>query len=316
VGSHVLDRLMAAGHDAAILIRRTADTAFIDRHLDGARVHYGSLEEAESLVALVSDADAVVHCAGATKALRPGDYHRVNADGTRRLVEACEANGKRLRRFVFMSSLAVSGPGTLAEPARESTDPGPVTEYGRSKLAAERHVRRMRRAPFTILRPAAIYGPRDRDFHVAFQAVQRGVAPLISGGRQPLSLVYVIDVAQAVLLLLEGTAGEGGTYHLAHPEPCTQAGFFAAVADCMGAKPLRLILPRPAVYAACALQEIVSRVTRRASIMNLGKIPEYTAPGWVCSTDRARQDLGFDAGTSLRDGVRLAFDWYRANSWL
>lgn len=316
VGSHVLDGLVAVGHDVSVLLRPTSDTSSIRHHLHRVRVHYGSLEDVDSLRGLVSDAEAVVHCAAATKALSRAGYHAVNADGTSRLLEACSGAGQALRRFVLMSSLAVTGPGTPDRPARESAEPAPVTEYGRSKLEAERRVREGCRVGYTILRPAAVYGPRDRDFYLAFKAVKRGLAPLVSGGRQPISLVYAGDVARAVRAAIECEAASGQTYHVAYPEPCTQAGLLAGIAECMGAKPLRLRLPRFVFCLACAAHELRSRITRRPSIVNLGKIPEYSAPGWVCTTDRARDDMGFSAETGLMQGLGLALEWYRANGWL
>jgi nucleoside-diphosphate-sugar epimerase len=50
--------------------------------------------------------------------------------------------------------------------------------------------------------------------------------------------------------------------------------------------------------------------------VNLAKIPEYTAPGWVASTERAARDFGFVAATPLDEGIRLTLEWYEGNGWL
>jgi nucleoside-diphosphate-sugar epimerase len=316
VGSHVLDRLREAGHDVAIMIRRTSDTRFIEPHLGSVDVRYGSLGDPASLEAAVRGASCVVHCAAVTKAVRRCDYFAVNAQGTLNLVEACNRAEPRPARFVHVSSLSVSGPGTVEEPAREDGEPRPLTPYGESKLLAERHVAEGCRSSYTILRPAAVYGPRDSDFFVAFRTVARGIAPLIGGGTQPLSLAYVGDVAEAVVRAVEVGGPLGGVYHIAYPQPTTQRDVLEAIGRAVGRKPLMLPLPELVLYPVCGLQGMWARITARPSIMNLSKVPEYRAAGWVCSTDAARTHLRFEARTGLEDGLRLAAEWYRREGWL
>ncbi len=316
LGSHVLEELLANGYRMRLLLRETSDTRHIRQHLGRVEVHYGELRDAPSLDGVVGGMEAVVHCAAKTRAVRRRDYYAVNARGTRNLVQACNARGRRLERFVLVSSLSVSGPGTMDRPAREGHRPRPVSHYGRSKMLAERWVRRRLRAPHAILRPAAIYGPRDVDFYTLFKMVRWGLMPLIDGGRQPISLVYVRDAARAVRRALECGAAPGNIYHVAHSEPCSQRQFLEHMAGVMGVDPLRLPVPHVALYPVCLFQEAGARLTGRASMMNLQKIPEYAAPGWVASTAAASEELDFVAGTDLAEGVRLTYEWYAEHGWL
>jgi nucleoside-diphosphate-sugar epimerase len=316
VGSHVLDRLTTAGHDVAIMIRRTSNTGFIEPHLARVDVRYGSLDEPGTLDRAVSGVSCVIHCAAVTKALRRRDYFAANAEGTLNLVEACNRAQPGPDRFIHVSSLAVSGPGTPARPAREDAPPHPVSAYGQSKALAEGHVRDRCRAAYTILRPAAVYGPRDSDFFLAFKTVAGGLAPLLGGGRQALSLAYVADVAEAIVLAAEGRAQSGGIHHVAHGRPTTQRGLLAAIGRALGREPLMFPVPGFMLYPACALRGVWARIVGSPSIMNLSKIPEYRAPGWVCTTESAHEALGFEAATSLEEGVRLTAEWYRSEGWL
>jgi len=316
VGSHVLDELLRLGHEVTVLLRKTSDTRFIEGALGRARVVYGDVQSAESLQPAVRDAEAVVHCAGKTKAVRKRDYYAVNALGTQGLVEACNKHARDLRRFVLISSLAASGPGTSQAPAREDGPARPVTAYGDSKLKGEQFARRALRSGCIVLRPAAVYGPRDGDFLVAFKTVAGGVAPLIKGGRQRVSLVYVADLVRAVVAALEAPQEAAGVYHVAHPLPLTQRELLETIAEAMGKRPFYVPMPAPLLYVAFAVRDLVSRVTRKPSIVNLGKIPEYTAPGWVCSTERAASRLGFTARTPIEEGVRLTLRWYIEHGWL
>ena len=316
VGSHVLDRLVEAGHQVVAFLRRTSDTRFIEPNLPRVEVRYGSLESVESLCQAARDAEAVVHCGAKTKAVRRNEYYQVNGEGTRRVVAACNAARGAVKQLILVSSLAVSGPGTAECPAREDAPPRPVSVYGRSKLLAETYVRTESRVPYTILRPAAVYGPRDRDLYLAFRAVRRRLMPLIAGGRQPLNLIYAADVAEAVSKAVGCTRSYGGIYHLAHPVPWTQRAFLARIAAAMGVRPRRVAVPVAVLYPVCAARELWSRITSRPSMLNLQKIAEYTAPGWVCTTARAAEDLGFAAATSLDEGIGLTVRWYEDNGWL
>ncbi|MFW6188882.1 MAG: NAD-dependent epimerase/dehydratase family protein [Planctomycetota bacterium] len=316
VGSHLLEGLLKHGHRLTVLLRETSDTRFIEHRLPEVRVEYGELREPQSLHRPLKGAEAVVHCAAKTKAVQRRDYYAVNETGTANMVAACNEAAPGLRHFVLISSLAVSGPGTLDEPAREDDEPRPVTDYGRSKLLAERCVRRDCRAPWTVLRPAAVYGPRDRDFFLAFKGVRGGLVPLLGGGGKALSLVFVADVVGGVLAALGREDAFGGTYHLAHPEPVTQEQFLGTIARQMGVRPLYLPLPTPMLYVVCLSSELRARLTRSPSILNLQKVPEYTAGGWVCSTERARRELGFVARVPVEEGVARTLRWYRSQGWL
>lgn len=315
VGSHVLEALLQEGHQVRILIRATSDTSFIEPLLPDLDVRRGDLREAPSLRAVVEGAQAVIHCAALTAAVRRRDFYTVNAAGTRRLVEACNTAGG-VERFLLVSSQAVSGPGTPERPAREEASPRPVSDYGRSKLLAERYVRRLCRAPWTILRPTAIYGPRDSDFLLLFRSARAGVLPLVNGGRQPLNVAYVRDVARAVAAALGAPAARGRIYHVAHPQVVTQAELGTAVANAVSTRPARLFVPHVLLYPLCLLKDAAALVSGRPSPLNTRRIPEYAAPGWVCTTERAADELGFTAEVGLQEGARRTAAWYRENGWL
>jgi nucleoside-diphosphate-sugar epimerase len=316
VGSHVLDSLSAGDHEVSILQQRTSNTRFISRHVPGVTAHLGSLGDLSVLTKAMSGVEAVIHCAGKTKAVCSSEFYRVNQEGTRNVVMAANACRESLRRLVFISSQAVSGPGVLSRPAKETDDPRPVSLYGHSKLLGEAEIRQHCRVPWTILRPAAVYGPRDTDFLPVFQKVKQRIMPLLSGATRSLNMVYGPDVAAAVLCSLMHERGGGGTYHVAAEPPCTDEEFMQEIATQLQVRPVRLPIPRAGLYLACVIQEILSRVTGRPSILSRQKLPELLAPGWVCSTGRMWHDLGFRAPTSLREGVGRTLEWYRRKGWV
>ncbi len=314
VGSHVLDGLLARGVPTAVLLRPTSNRRFIAAHLPRIEICPGSITDPASLATALHGVTHVIHCAGLIKALRAEELFAVNRDGTRNVVAA--VNAASVERLVHISSLAVSGPGTAAAPAREDAPPAPVSEYGRSKLAAEREVTERCRPAFTILRPAAVFGPRDGEFLRLFKAARARVLPVFGGGRQELSLVFVTDLAAAIIASLEHPAAPGRIIHAASPEGATARQLTLEIAGVLGVRPFTPSLPNAALRPVCALAQALARLTRRPTVLGHGKIHELMAAGWVCDTGRLRAELGFTRFTPLREGLRETGGWYEAAGWL
>jgi len=314
VGSHILDRLMLRGIPTRILMRTTSSRRLIEPHLPAVRVCEGSIAQPESLRAAMEGVTHVIHCAGVVKALRVREFYEVNQVGSRHVVEAANAAG--VRRLVHVSSLAVAGPGTADRPARESDVPRPVSEYGRSKLAGEQEVVERCRSEFVVIRPPAVYGPRDREFLRLFKAVQSGFLPDVGGGRQQLSLVFIGDLANVIVNCLDHPRAAGRIFFAANPEVRTVREFGGVVAGQLGKRPVRLPIPLRVLWLLCWGQEFVSQLTRRANVLSHKKYAELRTPGWVCDTSALKRELGLECPTGLVEGVRRTALAYRESGWL
>ncbi len=314
VGSHILDLLRARGIPTAVLLRPTSNLRFLEAHRADLEVRTGSIGEPRSLAAAMADVTHVLHCAGCTKALRLAEFDRVNHLGTRNVVEAVNAQGGRVQRLVYVSSLAAGGPARPESPARESDPPHPVSAYGRSKLAGEQAVQGVCRAETVILRPTAVYGPRDLEFLRLFQAVARHVRP--RPDPQPLSFVFVKDLAEVAVSGLTQAAAAGKTFYVASPEVQTARAFADEIAAQSGTWTLPLPLPTAALWPLACLQDVISAISRRPNVLSRQKYAELRAPGWVCDPGRLQQDLGIVCATSLKQGVAMTLAWYRQHGWL
>jgi nucleoside-diphosphate-sugar epimerase len=315
VGSHILDSLRNHKVDTAVLLRSTSSTSFLGPHLPGMELRRGSVTDPDTLRKATAGVTHVIHCAGCTKALRVSEYYEANQQGTRNLVEALNAQRTGIERLIHISSLAVSGPATAENPAKEDTPPRPVSEYGRSKLAAEQEVRQRFQAPFTILRPPAVYGPRDRGFLSMFKAVKNHLLPW-PNKVQALSLVYAKDLAETVVACLERPSAAGQTYFVASPEIVTGRSIAQQIAAQMNRWTVPFPIPTPVLWAVCLLEQIVSQLTRRARLLNLQKYAELRAAGWVCSPAKLKLETGLACETTLKQGVTETLDWYRREHWL
>lgn len=315
MGSHILDHLSRNQIPCAVLLRNSSTTNFLQHHLPAVEVRRGSVTDPPSLANAMAGVTHVVHCAGLTKALNASAFFEVNHVGTRNVVEALNAQSPPIQRLIHVSSLAVSGPATPAHPATEETPPQPVSVYGKSKLAGELEVRERCRTEFTIVRPPAVYGPRDTGFLSMFKAVRHHLLPR-PRKNQALSLVYVRDLAEAVVTCLCSAKTAGQTYFVAALEPVTGRAMAREIAAAMKGWTVPCPMPGPLLWAVCVAQQVLSQLTRRPSLLNLQKYAELRAPGWVCDSSKLRRETGFECQTRLKQGVAETLEWYRGEGWL
>jgi nucleoside-diphosphate-sugar epimerase len=321
LGSHVVEQLVRAGEDVRVLVRRSSDTSFIDTLPRVTKV-YGGIEDRRSCLGACEGVTGVVHAAGLVKARSPAEFMRVNTLGTENLLEgarrAAEAGGAPLR-FVFVSSQAAGGPSADGVSPRRTGDPdSPVTAYGRSKLAAEKSVLAAGDAVHgVILRPPAIYGPRDGEILVFFKAVKSGVLPLTSPLDAPISMVYGPDCARAARAALVASVPSGSTFYVEDGQPITFGEMVRLVEKALGTRAwLRVPLPKQLVRGAALATQLYGRATNQAVMFTLDKCNELQSRGWVCDGSAAREALGWQPEVPFSVGVGLTADWYRQAGWL
>lgn len=317
LGSYVAEQLAAEGHAVRALVRPKSDKSVLSR-LPGVEFAAGAIEDAASLKPALEGVDAVVHVAGIVKARRAADFFAVNTQGTKNLLEAALARGG-LHRFVYVSSLAAVGPSVDGTPVPDDADPKPVTQYGRSKLEAERAVLAASdRLPVTVIRPPMIYGPRDRETLAFFTSIKNGILPMTGDGQNTLSVVYVADCASAVVRAVTSNgASSGKTYFVEDGAVYVWREALKDVEEALGKRAfVRVGMPMPVVKVAAAATQLWGALTNTAQMLTLDKVNELTQPHWVCSGEGARRDLGWTAKVQWRQGVQEAVRWYREQGWL
>jgi nucleoside-diphosphate-sugar epimerase len=306
IGSHVLDRLAAAGEPVRALVRRKTELPA------GVEPAYADLAETAQLSNAIRGVTAVIHIAGAIKAIRPGDYYRANVSATGNLARVAAGRGIR---FVLVSSIAACGPCPGPDALKEECEPAPITHYGKSKLEGE-HAARAHVPDAVIVRPAVVYGPRDTGVYSILKSVSRGIVPQIAGGERWFSMVYVDDLVDSLLAAVRRPRAAGRTYFVSHPEPSNWSGLAAEAARIMRRSPITLRVPVPAAYAVGWFGETWGRLTRQPGFVTREKIAEATCPRWVCDSRRAFAELGVDSHTSLTAGLTRTLAWYKEAGWL
>jgi nucleoside-diphosphate-sugar epimerase len=249
VGRALVEDLAAQGHRVRAAMRQPAD--IFSRAVEVVAV--SDLARPLEWRPLLSDINAVVHLAGIahiTSGIAEDLYDRVNRAATAALAAAAARD--RIERLVFVSSIRAQAGPACDHPLTETDAPHPVDAYGRSKLAAEEAIRGAS-LPFTILRPALIYGPGVKGNLADLVQLARSPWPLPFGAlRNRRSLLARSNLVAAIHLALVAPAMLNETYVVADLEPLTMAGIVAALREGLGRGP-RLI-PVPPSLLALALE--------------------------------------------------------------
>lgn len=314
VGSELIEAVARHGLRARALVRETSDVARLERH--GIERVVGDLSDPAALRRALAGSETVLHLAAATRALDAETFHAVNGEGTRRLVEAMEAAVEaagRPRRLVYLSSLAAVG-SRGDRPVGPDDEPRPLTAYGASKLAGERAALSAGALSVAVLRAPAVYGPGDRDLLTFFKLADRGVLPVVGARTRRLQFVHVRDLAESLLAAARSAAT--GIFHIAEPASYAWDEVLSLLAAAVGREGRRVRVPGPLLRSAAALSEFGARIRGKPAIFDRDKAREVLAPGWLCETERASGELGFEAGTGLADGLRETAAWYRGYGWL
>ena len=316
VGSHILESLVRRGISTAVLLRQSSKRDFILPLLDRIQIRTGSLGEPSSLEQALAGVTHVIHCAGLTHVRYPQEYYEGNYIGTRTMVAAVNQQSGSIKRMVYISSLAAVGPSRRGAPVTENSHANPVSLYGLSKLKAEQEVTTRCATDYVIVRPPAVYGPRDDGFLSLFQSVTYHIKPFFLGGIKEMSFVYVQDLAEAVVKVLLHPAAGGKTYFVSGREVVSPAGFLDVIAHAMGVRAFSFPVPVHLMWPVCVVQELGARVRNKPVILNRQKYAEFRAAAWVCDPSRIEHELGITCPTSLKDGVLQTVQWYREHGWL
>jgi len=316
LGSHVAEQLQAEGNDVVCLVRKSSDTNFL-REL-GVTLATGAVDAPETLPALFDGVEAVIHCAGVVKARSLEDFERVHKDGTLALARAAKAHAKNLRRFVHVSTAGVMGLGEKGHKHVESDAPAPVTPYSASKLAGERALLELSgELPIVVVRPPAIYGPRDQEILAFFQMVRRTrVAFRMGGSMKTMSLIYAPDCADAIVRAMTADVPSGRVYFVEDGYTYTFEDMAHSIAAAYGIGLLGApSLPVPLVRFAAMGSELFGRVTGKVMIFTRDKLPELLMEHFAVDGSLARKELGWEPKIAFAEGARLTAAWYREHRW-
>ncbi len=309
IGSHLAEALIKENFEVYCIVRNPSKLRFLEK-LE-VKIIQADLSDRNSLEKIDWQFDYIFNLSGITKAKDPEEFLQSNYIGTKNLIEIVAKTNLNLKRFVHVSSLAAVGPCKNGKPVDENTLPAPVSEYGKSKLLGEKAVESFKdKLPITIIRPPAVYGPRDSDFLTFFKMIKAGIVLYLTEGLY--STVYVDDLVSGIILASKTEKGKGETFFIADPQPYNTQEIVSAISEALNKKPLKIKIPKK---FGDVLIKVFQKFDKK-SIINSDKLKELTQSCWVCSTRKAEEMLGYKTKTNIKEGMEWTANWYKANQWL
>lgn len=316
LGSHVAEQLSNDGHHVVALVRKSSNRKFLST-LKNVELAEGAVEDKAAVDKAMKGVDAVVHSAGVVKAKNEAEFRATNTQGTINLLEAALEHAPNLKRFVHVSSLEACGPSLDGNPVPLNQE-HPVTAYGRSKLAAEKEVlSRKDKLPVVILRPAAIYGPRDVEILEAFKAASKRQYPVIGNGAMLGCYTYGPDCARACIRAIEADIPSGNIYFVDDGEPLPMARAMGEILpEALGTSAIvKVGVPLSVLRLASLGVEAYGKMRGKAVMLTREKAA-MLSHHWVCESEKTRKDLDWKPEVTFREGTRLTARWYREQGWL
>ena len=315
VGYHLIKEALNNGLEVFAAVRKSSNIS----HLSEFDIQYTDLayNDPELLKKDIGEKkyDYIIHAAGVTRARTIEEYNTINAQYTFNLAKAAVDSGIDLKKFVLVSSLAAIGPLKDIEGViDEQTVPNPVTAYGASKLLAEQKLKTITGINYTILRPTAVYGPRDTGIFIFFKQLSKRIEGYIGRGDQRLSFIYVGDLARACLNALK--SGGQKAYNLSDGKSYTKYDLGNEARKILTGKTFKFHISVNFMRLIATLAEKVSNLKGEAPILNREKLNELTAVNWICSIEQAQKDMEFNPQFDLNKGVEQTINWYKQNNWL
>jgi nucleoside-diphosphate-sugar epimerase len=291
VGQALLDRAAEQTLEVRALARRAQERR------KGIEWIAGDLADKAALTALVAGAEAVIHVAGVVNSPDAAGFEAGNVVGTLNVVEAAVA--ARVPRLIHVSSLS----------AREPQ----LSEYGASKLRAEKIVRASP-LDWSIVRPPAVYGPRDTEMLELFKFAKAGLVPLPPKGR--MSAIHVDDLARLLLALVPG--GEDVTDRVFEPDDGKSGGwthrsFARAIGWAVGKRVTTLALPHAALRFAARGDRLLRRDRAKLTADRVGYMCH---PDWVVDQAAKVPEARWTPAIGTREGLKATAKWYREAGWL
>ncbi|MFQ6608699.1 MAG: NAD-dependent epimerase/dehydratase family protein [Fidelibacterota bacterium] len=275
---------------------------------------YGNICQIDTLYQSVQDVDYIYHLAAIKQSWDETDFYRVNVEGTENLIRATLRSNNNLKKFLYVSTQAAVGPSQNGQILTEDAPCHPVDHYGKSKRATEELLlNQYTQLPTTIVRPASIYGPRNLGpsmTALVISLTRWGIMPKIKPYGRSLHPIHVRDVVRGFILAAEKEQATGQKYFLTNEEPCTWLDFARLCFRIREQKGVLLPVPARVIKWWVGTVIYYRKITGRPYRGITDQLQYLSFEHWLCSGEKAKQELGFEIRIPLVEGLKETIDWF------
>ena len=324
VGSFIVERALEAGYDVWAAVRPSSSRRWLqDERIKFIELDFSDASRLQKQIAQhVAENgvwNACIHAAGLTKCRHEEEFFEVNTRGTERLARALMVGNALTGKFVFVSSLSVAGPlhdDDLSAAISAADAEHPNTAYGCSKLQAERALAEVEGLDYVVLRPTGVYGPREHDYFMMAESINKGIDFSVGFKPQRITFIYVRDLVEAALLAVE-RGRRGAVYYLSDGHTYSSRNFSDLLQQNMQKhRVCHICAPLWVLRIVCAVSGGLASAMGRTSTLNMDKYKILKQRNWQCDISPAREELGYCPAWTLEKGVHETVEWYKENKWI
>lgn len=275
----------------------------------------GDLNDLKALNNGLEGVDVLFHVAAIVKAPSKKEFTQANVDATENLVRLAQKKG--VKNIVILSSLAAAGPSN-GSPKKEGEPMKPVSMYGKSKMEMEARVKTAagKDDSIKIIRPPAVYGPREDQIYSFFKSCSKGICPIVGDGNNPrVSMVYVSDLIDGILLAARKKDAGVHTYFISGEGTHSWNEIRSVTSKVLGKKLIPLKIKPSIVKKAAGVIENIASLFGVYPVVNKEKANELILE-WTCTSKKAEKELDYRPKVSLAEGISRTIHWYKMHNWL
>ena len=318
VGSHLVEEALERNLKVYAGVRKTSSR----KYLTDKRIHFFEMDFsdkkdlAKKLTA--EKFNYIIHNAGIVSASKLSQYYTVNYEYVKNLIDVLIFNNIVPEKYIQISSLAAYGPASstdLSDFLKEEDVPKPINTYGKSKLKSEEYINSLDNFPYIIIRPTAIYGPREKEILTFFKLINKNIEGYIGLKKQHLTFIYVKDLTKTILdATLSGVSQK--SYFISDGKYYSQNHLGKYAKRFLNKKTIPFHVPVTLVRGIAWLLEQPAKFTGNYPALNLEKVNILESMNWKCDLTALKTDLNFQPQYDLEQGLEETLRWYKENGWL
>lgn len=316
IGSFMVETALALGYKVWAGVRKGSNLSSLPK--EGIQLIDLNYQNINILAQQIKGIDCVIHCAGLTKSLHASDFDKVNYQYAVNLCEAIKLAGCKVKKLIQISSLSVMGEGDEISftPFEPNDKPQPNTHYGKSKLQFESYLTNQKDIPYIILRPTGVYGPREKDYLMMLQSIQKGWNIKAGLTPQQLTFIYIQDLVDVAFLALESRI-ENDIYLISDGNTYTDDEYTDIIRKLLNKrKTINIRIPLCLLKTISYISAWIALIIRKPATLNPDKYKIMKQRNWKCNINNTISDLDFQPKYNLHQGLKASIEWYKENGWL
>lgn len=278
----------------------------------------GEVYDEETVISAMQDVEYVFHVAAAFREPKSNkqDYRNVHLVSTQLIVKEAQKN-PNFKRLVHVSTIGVHG-HIPNPPGNENSPFSPGDDYQLTKVEAEDWLKEFTTKqdfPYSIIRPAAIYGPGEKRLLKLFKMASGKIFPILGKGKCWYHMIHVEDLTNAMILAATEPKALGEAFIIGATNPIRLEDMAAIIAKEYKTKLRVLRLPIGPFFLMGDICEILCRPFKIEPPIYRRRVAFYSKDRNF-STNKMQDVLGYTPLWSNEDGIIESARWYRDNNWL